>query len=85
MTNEEIQTFRRRVHDEMYLSAYLMLINEIEKKGKTKELIGLSKELSKAVRSKSYYYANKKAENMANEMDALLKLIIKINGEGIYG
>ena len=50
----------------MYITAYVILLDEIEKNGKTKEIIGLSKELSKAVRGKAYYYAVKKAEKLRN-------------------
>lgn len=85
MIQDRIKEYRRRISDEMYISAYEILISEIDKSGKTSEIVELSKELSGELRGKAYQYSAKKAEKLANEMGALLKLVIKINGEGIYG
>ena len=83
MIESRIKEYRRRITDEMYISAYYILISEIDKSGISNEIIELSKELSGEVRGKAYSYSYKKNDKLAHELDALLKLVIKINGEGI--
>jgi len=82
---EIISQIERRINDELFITAYEMILSELELNRKTIELIEVSKQLSKAVRSKAYYYASRKADKMDHEMSSLLKLIIKINGEDFYG
>lgn len=74
----------RRMSDNMFVTAYEILIGEIEKVGITEEIVEISKEMSKRIRYQAGMYAAKHQEMLASDMDALLRLVIRINGEGIY-
>jgi hypothetical protein len=85
MTKEKIEEYRRRIGDGMFITAYEILVREIDEYGITDELKSLSKELSEKIRVKAYLSSYKKDEKSAIELGALLKLVIKINGESSYG
>ena len=74
----------RRINDNMFVTAYELLICEIEKVGITEEIIEVSKEISKSIRYRAAYYAAKHQDLLGKEMESLLRLVIRINGEGIY-
>lgn len=80
----EIERIRRRIKDEMFITAYKLLLDQIAVEGNTKELLDLSKDLSRSIRSKAYMHAAKKQDNLGLEMESLLKLVIKLNGEEFY-
>lgn len=56
---ERIKEYRRRISDEMFVSAYEILISEIERHGVTDEIVILSKELSNEIRGKAYLYSSR--------------------------
>ena len=69
------------------MTAYGMLIDEINSSESNKKIIALSKILSKEVRRKARRLGSSKATEMSKETfetEALLRLVIKINGEGIH-
>lgn len=82
---KNLDKIKRRINDEMFITAYKLLTDQIAIDGKTEELIEVSKELSKCIRSKAYMHAAKKYDKLGHEMESLLKLVIRINGEGVYG
>ncbi len=87
MTEELIKKFNDNINREYFVSAYEILVNEIEKSGVSDQIIHLSKKLSNKVRTKAYKLASNRGTEMsreAYETEALLRLIIKFNGEGIY-
>lgn len=85
MKEEDISKFQHLILHERFISAYEMIINDIEQNGLTTSTINLSKELSNKLRGKAYILSCRKADNEAMECEALLRLTVKINGESIYG
>lgn len=84
--NEQLKIkFQENLNDNKFKEAYDILITEIEATQISDEIVLLSKQLSEKVRGIAYSHAYKKNDNAAIELENLLKEIIKINGEGIYG
>ncbi len=71
-----------------FIGAYELLINELSENPKSVAVVEISKKLSAQVRSRCMDLACNKATEMSaetHECEALLRLIIKLNGETIYG
>ena len=85
MSNEKIINF---IENSQFIRAYELILNELEYNPENKKLLELSKSLSSRVRSRCMDLACNKATEMsaeAFETEALLRVIIKLNGESIYG
>ena len=76
------------IESSQYQKAYELIVSELKKHPQNAELIELSKKLSASVRGRCMDLASNKATEMSSEAyasEALLKEIIKLNGETIYG
>jgi len=85
MNGGQIRNFEATLKTEMFEEAFQILLTESKRSGTTEEVKILSKKLSSEVRKKAYSLANKKDEKGALKLENLLKKIIKLNDEGIYG
>ncbi len=85
MANSEISQL---IDDGNFEQAYCELISCIAKTSLSPEMLTLSSRLSKEVRYKCLLLSSNKATDGSPEvfkLEALLREIIKINGEGFYG
>jgi hypothetical protein len=85
MNNDKITNF---IESSQFIRAYELILNGLEHNPQNKQLLELSKSLSSHVRSRCMELACNKATDMsveAYESEALLRIIIKLNGESIYG
>ncbi len=76
------------IENSHYKLAYELIFKSLEINPNNVELLELSKKLSACVRSQCMELACNKATEMSSkayESEALLKAIIKLNGESIYG
>ena len=76
------------IESSQYQQAYELIVSELKKHPENAVLIELSKKLSACVRGRCMELASNKATEMSTEAystEALLKDIIKLNGESIYG
>ena len=80
--------FLFNVKGERFITAYEILLDTLEKSPQDADAISLSRLLSKEVRRRAMDLGMKKATELSNEsleMCALLKLVIRLNGETEYG
>jgi len=76
------------IESSQFQLAYEQIVIELKKNPENVELLELSKALSASVRGRCMELASNKATEMSTEAyatEALLKEIIKLNGETIYG
>ncbi|MDB2687645.1 hypothetical protein N9Y42_10585 [Mariniblastus sp.] len=82
------ERFLLNVKSKRFITAYELLLDTLEKSPQDADAISLSRLLSKEVRRRAMDLSMKKAtecSNEAQEMCALLKLVIRLNGETEYG
>mgnify|MGYP001555501117 CR=1 FL=1 len=85
MNKKEIAKFTDAISDEKYMIAYQLLLDYIDQNRSKESIISLSKILSSKLRVKAQTAANTKAEKEALAYERILRLVVKINGESIYG
>ncbi len=71
-----------------FIEAYERILSELEKNPGDPEAIELSKQLSASIRNRCIDLACNKGTEMSPETyetEALLRLVIRLNGESIYG
>lgn len=76
------------IENSQFLASYNALASELGRAPSSKELFDVSHLLSGKIRSKCMDLACNKATDgsrEAMELEALLRKVIKLNGEGIYG
>ena len=76
------------IESSQFQLAYKQLVIALKKNPENAELLELSKALSASVRGRCMELASNKATEMSTEAyatEALLKEVIKLNGETIYG
>ena len=71
------------IESSQFLAAYNALASELERTPSSKELLNISRLLSGKIRSKCMDLASSKASD--GSLEALLRKVIKLNGEGVYG
>ena len=84
----DIEKITNFIDGSQFIRAYELILNELENNPKNAEALELSKKLSGRVRSRCMDLACNKATEMSSEAyetEALLRIIIKINGESVYG
>ncbi|MFT4602186.1 MAG: hypothetical protein ACI857_002372 [Arenicella sp.] len=79
------EQFNKHLHQENFKEAYELFLSLKKKKGKSAEMITLSKRLSGALRVKARDLANRKADREAVVLEKMLKEVIKFNGENFIG
>ena len=85
MNNEKIIS---HIESSQFIRAYELILNGLEVNPENEKLLELSKSLSSHVRSRCMDLACNKATEMSAETyetEALLRVIIKLNGESVYG
>ena len=88
VNNMDIEKIKAYITTERYISAYELLLGELTASPDNRKAIELSKELSSHIRSRCMDLAYDKATEMSKEafeMEALLKVVIRLNGETVYG
>lgn len=86
--NIDKERFEHLINNSMFVTAYEFLLSEFEKTPEKTEIVALSKVLSSKVRRECMDLAMSKATECAPktyELEALLKLVIRLNGETMYG
>lgn len=76
------------IESSQFLAAYNVLASELGRAPSSNELLDASRLLSGRIRSKCMDLACNKATDgsrEAMELETLLRRVIKLNGEGIYG
>jgi len=85
MDYEKIQ---RLINESNFIQAYELISKKLINEPKNEQALELSRNLSAQVRSRCMDLASNKATEMSNEAyetEALLRVVIRLNGEGIYG
>lgn len=78
----------RLIETSQFIRAYEIILNELTENPKNNRAIEISKLLSSKIRKKCVELGSNKATEMAPiayETEALLRVVIKLNGEGVYG
>jgi hypothetical protein len=84
---DELDKINRWITQGSFIQAYYAILIGLEVSPGHHGLLDLSKELSGTVRSRCMDLASSKATEMSQalyELEALLYLVIRLNGEGIY-
>ena len=71
-----------------YVCAYERILTGFDKEPESEVFLSLSRKLSRVLRSECMDLASNKATDgslKAMELEALLRAVIRLNGEGIYG
>lgn len=83
----ELDRINRWIAQGSFIQAYYAVLTGLETSPDCRDLLELSKELSATLRSRCFDLASSKATEMSealHELEALLYLVIRLNGEGIY-
>ena len=78
----------RYIETSQFIRAYEIIFNELTENPENNRAIEISKLLSSKIRNKCIELGSNKATEMtpiAYETEALLRIVIKLNGEGVYG
>lgn len=84
---DDASKIQRHIDRGEYVCAYESILSGLDKAPETAVFLSLSRELSRVLRSECMGLACNKATDgslRAMELEALLRAVIRINGEGIY-
>lgn len=84
----DLETIRRDIEQHAFHQAYLTISIGLENDPAREDLLNASRLLSAAVRSRCMDLASSKATEMSqelNQLEVLLGLTIRLNGEGPFG
>jgi hypothetical protein len=85
---DDASKIQRHIDRGEYVCAYESILSGFDEAPKSAAFLSLSCELSRALRSECMRLASNKATDgslSAGELEALLRAVIRLNGEGIYG
>jgi hypothetical protein len=85
---DDASKIQRHIDRGEYLCAYESILSGFDKAPKSAVFLSLSCELSRVLRSECMGLASNKATDgslRAMELEALLRAVVRLNGEGIYG
>jgi hypothetical protein len=75
------------IEQEAFIQAYYALLTGLEASPGHPDLLKVSRQLSGALRSRCFDLGSSKATEMSqvlHELTALLLLVVRLNGEGLY-